>query len=132
MPGAQFNIPFLETYFSAVAGGIVSSSFFFFGSEFVIHFSRNRRLKKEAAMIEKGLVPPIKKKFTRTNKMIIKIKHLFGIWGICVFSPLLLSIPIGTIVAAKFYGEDKNAFPIIVAGMFFNAALTSLIWYAVL
>ena len=52
--------------------------------------------------------------FTKKNKLIIKIKRSNnGFILICVLAPLFLSIPIGTIVVAKFYGNRPRAYVLV-------------------
>ena len=52
-----------------------------------------------------------KKFFQKKNKWIIKIKRSKkGFFLICLLAPLFLSIPIGTIVVAKFYGDRPKAY----------------------
>ena len=70
-----------------------------------------------------------KKKFTRANKFIVKVKMRLGIFGTAMWVPLFFSVPLGSIITAKFYGDDKRTFPIIVLGMFFNGAVMTSISY---
>jgi len=64
------------------------------------------------------------------NKFIVRIKHSIGIIGVCFYAPLFLSIPGGSIIAAKFYGHDRRAFPLIVLGIGVNGIiLTSLAYF---
>ena len=86
-------------------------------------------LIKEA--LKKGLPPIQKKKFTRMNKFIVKIKGSLGIVGISFWAPFFLSIPIGSIVTAKFYGENKKTYPLIIVGMFINGFATTGIAYLI-
>jgi hypothetical protein len=48
-----------------------------------------------------------KRHFTRTNKMIVKIKRRFGLAGIAFVTPCIISIPAGTLVAVAFYRKRK-------------------------
>ena len=48
-----------------------------------------------------------------------------GIVGISFWVPFLLSVPIGSIITAKFYGDDRRTYPLIVVGMFLNGVLTT-------
>lgn len=50
-----------------------------------------------------------KQKFTRSNKLIIRIKSKFGIFGLALVSPVIISIPVGSILAARYFGDDKRA-----------------------
>jgi hypothetical protein len=127
--GPNARLTFIETYMSCVAGAIVSAAVFYFSSEF---FMKRAQLKRQAAYkaaLESGIVLRPKKKFTRMNKFIVRIKRRFGIIGVSMYAPFFLSVPIGSVIAAKFYGKDKRTFPLIVFGMFFNGALTTGIRY---
>ena len=66
------------------------------------------------------------------NKFIVKLKRSIGIVGISFWAPFFLSIPVGSIVTAKFYGDDKRTYPLIVIGMFINALVTTGFAYLVL
>lgn len=85
--------------------------------------------KKKQELIAKGLPVPLKKKFTRMNKFVIRMKRSIGIIGITFWAPFFLSIPLGSIIAAKFYGDNKKAYPLIVLGIFLNGIVTTGIAY---
>ena len=48
-----------------------------------------------------------KKRFTKSNRIIITVKKKFGIIGVCAISPLFLSIPLGVFLCLKFFGNKK-------------------------
>jgi uncharacterized membrane protein len=127
--GPKLHLTFFETYFSCVAGAIVSAVVFYFSSEFFMIRAHKKRIAKIRMAEAQGLEVKHKKKFTRMNKLIVRIKHRLGIIGISIYAPLFLSVPIGSIIAAKFYGKDKRTFPLIVLGMFINGAITTGIAY---
>ncbi len=83
--------------------------------------------KKKA--LEQGLKWVNKRKFTLTNRLIIKVKRTIGIIGISFWVPLFLSIPIGSMIVAKFYGNEKKTFPLIVVGVFVNSFVLSALVY---
>lgn len=120
-PGA--GLSFLETYFSCVAGGLMSAGIFYFASEFFLKRAHLKKMAKLKYAHDNGLEIKNKKRFTRTNKFIVYIKMKLGIYGVSLFAPLLLSVPIGSIVAAKFYGKEKKTFWLITIGMFGNGFL---------
>ena len=128
--GPAAGLTWLETYFACVAGAIISAAVFYFSSEFfMIRAHKKRKLLLEAALAS-GTPILVKRKFTRTNKAIVRIKHRLGIVGTSFFVPLFLSIPIGTIITAKFFGKDKRTFPYILTGIFVNGAvLTTIGWF---
>lgn len=63
--------------------------------------------------------PQKPKKFTKGNRRIIKIRKKFGIWGIAFFTPIGLSIPVGTFIAERFYKDKKLVILVIGAGILF-------------
>jgi len=127
--GRAFDLPFWETFFTCFAGGTFGSFVFYFSSELLIKYSHNRKVAKHEEFERLGITIPFKKKFTKTNRFIIKIKRSLGIYGICFWAPFFLSVPIGSIIVAKFYGKLKKTFPLIILGMGINAIVMTLIAY---
>lgn len=123
--GPGLGLSFFETYFACVAGGIVGSGFFYFSGGYFIQRAEKKRQQQIEESLEKGIELPKKKKFTRMNKFIVKLKMSIGIVGISFWAPFVLSIPVGSIVTAKFYGDDKRTYPLIIIGMFINAFPTT-------
>lgn len=130
--GSTLGLTFWETYFSSVAGGITGAFIFYYSSELIMIYSHKKRVAKALELEKQGLPVPHKKKFTKTNRFIIRIKRSLGIYGICFWAPFFLSVPIGSIIVAKFYGKLKKTFPLIALGMFINAMITCLISYSYL
>jgi hypothetical protein len=124
--GIPMKLSFWETYFSCILGAIFCASFFYFLSGY---FIKRAAKKRRAQFLITGLYST-KKKFTRINKTIIKIKKTFGIVGICLFAPFFLSIPGGTIIVAKFYGGDKKAFPLVILGILLNGLVVTTLVYS--
>lgn len=125
--GLNADLTFFETYMSCVAGGVFSAAIFYFSSEYFLKRSHRKRVRRDAEAQEKGIPVKHKKKFTRMNKMIVRIKHRFGIVGVSMYAPFFLSVPIGSIITAKFYGKDRRTFPLIILGMFVNGAIMTSI-----
>ena len=76
-----------------------------------------------------GLEFKERKNFTRMNKFIVRIKRSLGIYGISFYVPLFLSIPIGSIIVAKFYGKFKKTFPLVILGIAMNATILTTLAY---
>ncbi len=129
--GPKVGMTFFETYFSCVSGAIVSAAIFYFMSEFFMIRAHKKKSLLLKQSIESGVELPYKKKFTKMNKFVVRMKMKFGIFGIAMYAPLFLSVPLGSIVTAKFYGKEKKTFSIIVVGMFFNGLLTTGIAYII-
>jgi hypothetical protein len=129
--GPKAGLSFIETYIVCVAGALLSAAIFFFSSEFFLIRAHKKRKELILKSIETGVPLKQKKKFTKTNKLIVRIKHKLGIIGVAFYAPLFLSIPIGTIITAKFYGKEKRTFPLIILGIGINGVITTGIAYII-
>jgi hypothetical protein len=49
-----------------------------------------------------------KKLFSRKNRFIVRIKKSYGLWGLIIATPVLLTIPLGAFLANKYYSGRKN------------------------
>ena len=70
--------------------------------KFVVRTLRKRKRKK-----------PV---FTRRNRFLVIIKSKYGMPGIVILSPLLLSIPIGAFLTTKYYGARADKIFWLLAG----------------
>jgi hypothetical protein len=129
--GPKAGLSFVETYIVCVAGALLSAAIFFFSSEFFLIRAHKKRKEMILKSLETGIPLKQKKKFTKTNKLIVRIKHKLGIIGVAFYAPLFLSIPIGTIITAKFYGKEKRTFPLIILGIGINGVITTGIAYII-
>jgi hypothetical protein len=129
--GPGLGLSFFETYFACVSGGVVGSGFFYFSGGYFIKRTEKKRQDLVDKRIKQGIELKTRKKFSRINKFIIKIKMSIGIIGISFWAPFLLSIPVGSIVTAKFYGHKKKTYPLIVIGIFLNALVTTGLAYLI-
>lgn len=127
--GPGLGLSFFETYFSCVSGGIVSAAFFYFSAEYFMHRARRKRILQAKAQHGHTKTKKQKKTFTKLNKTVVKIKRNIGIVGISFWVPFFLSIPLGSIVVAKFYGDQKKTFPLVVLGLCINGFITTSLAY---
>lgn len=108
---------FLETILITVCGGTIGVFAFFYGGGVI--FSLFRRPPGE----EKKK----KKIFTKKNRVLIRIKNGYGLYGLALVSPCLISIPIGCLLAAKYFKHDKRTIPVFLAAVvFWSFVLTSI------
>jgi hypothetical protein len=66
--------------------------------------------------------------FTRRNRRIVKIKRSFGLWGIVITTPVLLSIPVGAFLARHYYAHNRR----IVAYMLCSIVGWGVVFSAIL
>ncbi|WP_300664763.1 hypothetical protein [Fluviicola sp.] len=127
--GPEMKLNFIETYLACISGAFLAALIFYFSSEYFMIRAHKKRQAELHKSITNGTPLKLKRKFTRFNKLIVKLKHRFGIYGIAFYAPLFLSVPVGSIVTAKFYGKDKRTFPLILLGICMNGAITTGLAY---
>jgi len=86
-----------------------------------------KRKRQQQLALKNGTILKQKKKFTRMNKMMVRIKARFGIYLLTIIAPLFFSIPLGSIICAKFYGDKKETFPLMLLFTGIYGALTTLL-----
>ncbi len=64
-----------------------------------------------------------KKTFTRRNRMIAKIKGTYGLIGISIITPCMVSIPIGCIIASRYFRNDRKTVPFLMLSVFLWACI---------
>ena len=112
-----------ETIFFMEAGGILGFLFYyyFFGFLFkelkllwpaVYHFTPVQfKVRFEMWLTRKRIRRSYSRKFTSRNKMIVKMRRRFGIWGLVILSPIILSIPVGALLGNKYFKHNQNFIP---------------------
>ena len=104
----RYGFSFWNAFAITTTGGIIGIIIFSlvgeviaFGWKKIISFFRKRFRQKEKE----------KKTFTRMRKFIIRTKMNFGLLGLVITTPPILSIPIGTFMIHRFYRKKyKNIF----------------------
>ncbi len=122
-------IQFLDIFVPTTAGAIFSMAIFYFLSDFLMERAAAKRKLAQETALANGTEYIPKRKFTRLNKLMVKLKMRIGIYGITILAPLFLSIPVGSIVCAKFYGHHKKTFPLMVVFMCAYSLLMCAIIY---
>ena len=123
MAGPSAGLSFLETFFACVIGGYVSVSIFYFGSNYFMERNRLIQVKKAKKRSAKGKKLKEKRTFNKTNRSIVKFKKNTGFITMCWLFPLFLSLPLGSIVTAKFYKHRRSTFLVIMLGVTLNCFL---------
>ena len=127
----RYNFSFFETICYSVLGGMLGVYAFTFFSEklhdiwLVIKFKFNdvfgekEQFSKPVADIDIPvdihyeyieIKPDNKKVFTKRNRRIVKIWQKYGLSGIAILTPIILSIPIGTLIANNLVRDKKKIF----------------------
>lgn len=114
----KLGFTFSQTVLVTTIGGILGVIFFFYLSEIIIRlfkriwpyikaFFNKNEIKPKPVRIKQSNEKP-KKNFSRKNKFIVNTRRKYGLWGIAALTPILLSIPLGTFLANKYYRNKKS------------------------
>lgn len=103
VPSAVFaDYSFFKTFTVTTSGGIAGTFFFTYLSKWVIrkfHLVRYKLFGKNKKD---------KKKFTPFNRFIVKVKMKFGLLGLSILTPSLLSFPLGIFLAVRYYHNKER------------------------
>lgn len=108
---------FVETLIITTVGGVIGVFVFYYGGAYLFKLWNDRFGGKSKPGSS----------FNKKNRFIIRIKNSYGIYGLALFSPCLISIPIGSLLAARYYRNDKRTLPaFLIAVVFWSITLTSI------
>jgi hypothetical protein len=113
----QFEFSFAETILWTNLGGIAGIYFFAFLSQKLISWWKQTFRRSNRKMLEDE--QQHKKIFTRRNRRIVKTKKKYGLIGIALITPFLLSIPVGVFLVVRYYRTSKYKFLYLVAANVF-------------
>lgn len=111
MMATGLGFGFLPTLLITTLGGFTGMLVFYFGSGRLMQRAQRNRQRRLAE--GKGL----KRAFTRTNRTIVRVKRTQGLSGLAFLTPVLLSIPIGAVLAAKYFRHDRRTLPILLGAI---------------
>lgn len=124
--GAGFGFPFLENFLWTSLGSCIGVLVFYALSERLTERSRLRWLRKRMERAATGADNA--RMFTKRNRRIIRIKHISGYLGVAALTPLVLTIPLGGILAARFFHHDRRTIPALLVSVVLQAmAVTALL-----
>jgi uncharacterized membrane protein YdjX (TVP38/TMEM64 family) len=106
---------FIETVLISSSGAALGTFIFYHFGEIMFNWWAHHFPKK-------------RKKMTRINRWIVKMKLKYGIKGILMIAGLI-SVPISAMVVARLYRHNPNSLPkLIIAFFVWSISLTSLAW----
>jgi uncharacterized membrane protein len=116
------------SFFKAVTvtslGGFTGIVFFVFLSEKII--ANLKKVKEQKKNQELHFHSTEKKIFTRKNKIIVQVKHRFGLSGIALLTPFLISIPLGCYLAVRYFKNKQQIITyMFVSILFWSIAVSS-------
>ena len=116
-----FRFGFLETLLWTNLGGTIGIFFFAYLSEGLIklwkHFLFASTKQKTGHSKDRRKVRR-KPVFTRRNRRIVALKAKYGLPGIALATPILLSIPVGVFIVVRYFGKKNSRFAYLIGGNF--------------
>ncbi len=119
-----YNFSHLESIFVTTAGGCTGVTIFVFASDKLLAFFKKRAAIKR---LNNPNLPP-KKKFTRTNRVIIGVKRRFGLWGFAMIVPFLIPIPLGCFLAVRYFDHKVKIISALFASVLFWAVAGAFLY----
>ena len=111
------GLDYTQTIIAVTIGGISGFFFFYYFSGIVIRYY-NTYKGVICASIRKYFMVDLarflerrsrkKPASTKTMRRFIKLRNSYGLWGIIIMTPVILSIPIGAFLLKKYYSTHKN------------------------
>ena len=111
----QFEFSFWECILWTNVGGILGVYFFAFLSDRLIGWWNRTFKKPRKHDVHKE--EQAKKIFSKKNRRIVRIKQQYGLIGIVIATPILLSIPVGTFLVVRYYRNSKAKFFYLIASI---------------
>jgi ABC-type antimicrobial peptide transport system permease subunit len=126
----MFRLNQLETFVMIQLGGILGFLFFYAFFSFLlkelkllwpaIYYITPRifKVRFEQWIDERRYRKLTANKFTRSNKMIARIRRKYGMPGIVILTPVVLSIPIGAFLGTKYFHHKRSFIPWMILSIF--------------
>ncbi|MCF6169739.1 MAG: hypothetical protein L3J31_04040 [Bacteroidales bacterium] len=139
--GFALGLAFWETVLVVAIGGISSFFFFYYITNlflvYVRHFKplvvkvtpHRTRLYYRNWQSRKKEKRRKKKIFTGRNKLFVRARRTYGMWGIVLLMPVVLSIPLGAFLLRKYYGHRKEAIPAALIALALEGLVTAAVFW---
>ncbi len=111
----QYEFNFLQTLLFSLSGGIIGVFLFSMLSDKInILFPKKKKTKRKRKRGVKEVIT-------------IKAARKYGVYGIAAITPILLSIPIGTIIALRLFPEKRKTVPVLMSSVVIWAIVLSVV-----
>jgi hypothetical protein len=113
---------FTETILYTNTGGILGTLISVYFSGFLI------RMFKKYWPEKLTLHRKARKVFSKQNRRLVKLKTRYGLPGIVILSPVILSIPLGSFLVVKYYGISKVNILLLITGQVFWSFVYAILY----
>ena len=104
----EYKMGIIKTILLTNIGGLLGIIFFSYLSDLVIQIWKKYvapSFRKLFSMNKPFFKKKEKRIFTKRNRRIINIRTKYGLIGIALATPIILSIPVGTFLVVRFFGK---------------------------
>lgn len=131
MYGVALGMSFWANFIAAAIGGSIAFTvyFFFVGkvATFFHWLAEVTDWKRPKIRIKRR--KPRNRIFIKRNRMIVKLRRNYGMWGIILLTPVLLSLPVGAFLLRKYYHHEKKALPIMIVSIVVEGFFLCILYY---
>ncbi|MBK8500559.1 MAG: hypothetical protein IPL52_17495 [Flavobacteriales bacterium] len=120
-----FDHTYWQTILLTAIGGCGGTIAFYRVGRRLMEWLRLRYVRRRKERVLKGLA--LKPIFTRTNRWIVRVKSSYGLLGLAVMPPIL-SIPITSVLAAKYFKHDRRTLPFLLSAVLAWSVVLSTAW----
>lgn len=113
-----FDFSFWQTFLITCFGGILG----------VLFFAQFRKVILKIYYRFFPYKPKVRKKRGFKNVLAIKTAKKYGLFGIAFLTPIVFSIPLGTLLALHFFPNKKRTLPILIASVLGWSFILTLAW----
>ncbi|HBS88856.1 MAG: hypothetical protein A2W91_01060 [Bacteroidetes bacterium GWF2_38_335] len=110
----SLRLNFHEILFTTSTGGIAGVFFFAYLTKPFMRlwklFLNSTGLRKEKIRVRE----PKKVNYKRFRR-VIKLKRNYGLFGLALFTPIIISIPVGTFIAVRFFNNSRKTLIMLVS-----------------
>ena len=96
-----------QTLAITIVGGVLGVFVFFYTGSAIFTFINDRFSSSGST----------RKTFNKRNRLLIRVKSSWGIIGLAITSPCLISIPIGSLLAARYFRNDPRTLPFFIGAV---------------
>ncbi len=123
----RYGFNFRDAFLVTTSGGMIGIlAFTFIGDGIAYGWKKLKGVFRRKGEPEKAE----KKKFTSGNKLIVRVKMRYGLIGLAIVTPSIISIPVGSIVINHFYRKKgRNITVLIVSLLLWSLLLNGLAQY---
>lgn len=111
---------YIQTVFITAVGGTLGFFVFFKFGLFLAKLFQKTFKKKE------------KKRFSKRSRTIVKIKSRYGVYGLAVLAPCILSIPVAAILASIYYSKDRRTVPFFLGSIVIWSIILTMVSSSIL